>query len=152
MKNAIRMIMIIVVMSIGITHGDEITKLQDILDSYHFKYKWTNDVFDCVDMSAANYRFLKDMGYDPKIAIRRDPPNGSHCYVIIEINGKHVGIDTQRQNLTRRIGKIITNVTMYKMYNTPEEVFTIDNRGPPVITENVIIKNYELPSIFTTNI
>jgi hypothetical protein len=119
----------------------EIAALQSVLDSYHFKYKWQNDVFDCADMSVANWRFLKARGYDPVIAIRRDPPNGSHCYVILPLLGGFVGVDTQKQNLTSRIGKVITKLEMWKICQTPEEVFAMDIRGPPVITGEVIVPN-----------
>jgi hypothetical protein len=132
-----------------------IAQVQALADTEHFKYAWKNDVFDCVDMSAANYRFLKERGFAPKIAIRKDPENGinaSHCYVIVPVMDGWIGLDTQRKNLGNRdlnssIGAVITTLDMWKVCDSPDEVFAMDPRGPPVITENVILPN--LPAIFS---
>ena len=116
----------------------QIILLQELADSYYFKYKWKEDVFDCVDLSAANWRFLKAHGYDPKIAIRFyayvDGHRYSHCYVVVPVEDGWLGLDTQGVNLSERIGKVITELEMWKLCDTPEEVFAIDRRGPPVIS------------------
>jgi len=123
----------------------EIKDLQSILDSYHFKYQWQNDVFDCVDMSAANWKFLKSLGYSPMIAIRKNPPsNEKHVYVFLTLKSGMVGVDTsiyRGANLTASLGKVVTVLEMERVCRNPEELYAIDPRGPPVIMGDVIEKN-----------
>ena len=123
----------------------EIAQLQHLLDSYHFKYQWQDNVFDCVDMSAANYRFLKEHGYSPEIAIRKDPPRkDEHVYVFLPLKSVLVGVDTsihRGADLTASLGKVITVLDMVQVCRTPEEVYAIDPRGPPVIHDEVIVPN-----------
>lgn len=77
-------------------------------------------------------------GYDPKIAIRFyayvDGHRYSHCYVVVPVEDGWLGLDTQGVNLSERIGKVITELEMWKLCDTPEEVFAMDRRGPPVIS------------------
>jgi hypothetical protein len=68
-------IFLLVSMAGGIEENNsshEMVALQEILDSYHFIYKPQLDVFDCVDMAVANYRFLKSQGYEILITIVED--------------------------------------------------------------------------------
>lgn len=72
--------------------SQEMADLQEILDSYHFIYKPQLDVFDCVDMSIANYRLLKSQGYETLITIVEDGsmPNGTclgHCMALVLLPG-----------------------------------------------------------------
>jgi hypothetical protein len=126
----------------------EINKLQTILDSYHFIYKPELDVFDCVDMSVANYNFFKARGYNVSIAIKEDGfmPNGAktgHCFAIVELTNGWIGIETKQAviNTSRSIGKVISIPELREICSTPEEVYRKDRRGYPIITWNVIEKN-----------
>lgn len=122
---------------------EKILELQKLADSYHFIYEPELDSFDCTDMSSNNWEFFKEMGYAPKIAIREDAPNpGGHCYVIIPLADGWVGIETQRKHLGENrsldhsIGRIITDLSAYKILESPEEVAAYDRslkegiRGP----------------------
>lgn len=158
LKIAVIIIMIISVGSawqfVPCNDTQKLEEVQALVDQYHFRYQWCEDVFDCADMSVANYLFLKEKGYDPRIAIRRDPPNGSHCYVIFPIGGGWAGLDTQRKNLGNRslehcLGKVITDLDSWKICRTPEEVVDVDQsikegiRGPYV--SDAIEANSESP-------
>jgi hypothetical protein len=112
-------------------------KIQELLDDYHFKFKPELDVFDCVDMSIANYNFLKNKGYDVRIAILEDGfmSNGTrlgHCVAIIDINGYWMGIETKQAAIdtTKSIGKIIGVNPGYirGIYETPEDIYKKDIR------------------------
>lgn len=123
----------------------EIDQLQNLLDSYHFNHIWQNDIFDCVDMSVANYKFLKEHGYSPQIAIRNDLPRAEkHVYVFLPLKSGLVGVDTsihRGANLNSSLGKVVTMLDMIRVCRNPEELYAIDPRGPPVIIGNVIVKN-----------
>ncbi len=128
----------------------EIENLQDLLNSYHFIYKPQIDVFDCVDMSVADYRFLKSHGYESLVAILEDGvlPNGTHIehsVALVRLSGGWAGVDTKTSviDTNESIGKVIGIIPDYihKIYATPEEVYSYDLRGPPSITGNVIEPN-----------
>ena len=129
----------------------EIGTLQELLNSYHFIYRPQIDVFDCIDMSVADYRFLKSHGYEALIAILEDSvmPNGTrleHSVALVRLSGGWAGIETKQAviNTNESIGKVIGINMDYirKIYTTPEEVYSYDIRGPPSITDNVIEPNH----------
>jgi hypothetical protein len=129
----------------------EIANLQNILNSYHFIYKPQPDVFDCVDMSVANYRFLKSQGYDTLIIIVEDGsmPNGTrlgHCMALALLTNGWACIETKKSEIdtNKSIGKVIGIDPAYirGIYKTPEEVYAQDRRGLPRITGNVIERNF----------
>jgi hypothetical protein len=129
-------------------NSTEIAELQELLDSNHFIYAPELDVFDCVDMSTANYRFLESKGYEALIAIREDGfmPDGKptgHCFAIVKLSNGWVGVETKQAvtNTTRSIGTVIEIPVLREICKTPEEVYQKDRRGSPVITGEVITKN-----------
>jgi len=144
--------LIIFLLIINLSNGldnnyTEINEIQMILDSYHFICKPELDVFDCVDMSVANYNFFKSIGYNVSIAIREDGfmPNGAktgHCFAIIELSNGWVGIETKQAviNTSASIGKVISIPELREICKTPEEVYKKDKRKYHV-TCNVIEKN-----------
>lgn len=128
----------------------EIGALQELLNSYHFIYRPQIDVFDCVDMSVANYRFLRSIGYNTSIVIVEDGLmlNGTklgHCMALVELSNGWAGIETKQAviNTNESIGKVIGIIPDYirKIYTTPEEVYSYDIRGAPSVTGNVIEPN-----------
>jgi len=121
----------------GCTDQDAINELRSLIESYQFRYQPKLDYFDCADMSTANWRLLKAAGYEPKIALRKEA-NGSHCYAICPLADGWVGIETEKQNLTHRTGVIITDLEMWTVMDSPEEVYQFDRRGPPVIMGEVL--------------
>jgi hypothetical protein len=129
----------------------EMVALQEILDSYHFIYKPQLDVFDCVDMSVANYNFMKSLGYETLITIVEDGSmlNGTrlgHCMALVLLPGGWVGVETKQAviDTNQSIGKVIGIKPDFirGIYRTPEEVYAQDRRGSPSITGNVIEKNH----------
>ena len=130
--------------------ANEIDTVQELLNSNHFIYKPQLDIFDCVDMSIGNQQFLKNHGYESRIAILEDGfmPNGirlGHCVAIVKINGYWIGVETKQAviNTSQSIGKLVgINPAFIRMiFDKPEEVYDYDLRGKPVITGNVIAKN-----------
>jgi len=130
--------------------SQEIANLQDILNSYHFIYTPQLDLFDCVDMSVANYRFLKSRGYETRLVIVEDGSmlDGTrlgHCMALVLLTNGWIGVETKKSviNTNESIGKLIGINPAYirAIYNTPEEVYFQDERGPPSITGNVIQRN-----------
>ena len=121
----------------GCTDQEAIAELRALIESYQFRYQPKLDYFDCADMSTANWRLLKAAGYEPKIALRKEA-NGSHCYAICPLADGWVGIETEKQNLTHRTGVIITELEMWTVMDSPEEVYQFDRRGPPVIQGEVL--------------
>jgi hypothetical protein len=130
--------------------SQEMANLQDLLNSYHFIYKPQLDIFDCVDMSIANYRFLKSQGYEALITIVEDGSmsNGTrlgHCMVLVELHNVWVGVETKQAviDTNQSIGKLIgINPDFIRgIYKTPEEIYTQDRRGPPTIKGNAIEPN-----------
>lgn len=122
----------------------KISEVQTLVDRYHFRYQWENDTFDCVDMAAANWRFLRDAGYHPLIAICNYPGGGGHCYVIFPLADGWAGIDTRRalmegRNLNNSLGQIVTELPGYRILESDIALYAYDPRGPPKITENVIV-------------
>ncbi|MCK9568727.1 hypothetical protein M0R72_07290, partial [Candidatus Pacearchaeota archaeon] len=94
--------------------SQEIEDLQDLLNSYHFIYKPQIDVFDCVDMSVADYRFLKCHGYESLIVILEDHtlPNGTrieHSVALARLSGGWAGVETKTSviDTTKSIGSVI---------------------------------------------
>ena len=122
----------------GCTDQVAMAELRALIESYQFRYQPKLDYFDCADMSTANWRLLQAAGYKPKIALRKEGPNNSHCYAICPLADGWVGIETEKQNLTHRTGVIITELEMWTILDTPEEVYQFDKRGPPVITGEVL--------------
>jgi len=130
--------------------SQEIENLQDLLNSYHFTHEPQIDVFDCVDMSIADYRFLKSQGYDSLIVILEDHtlPNGTrieHSVALARLSGGWAGVETKTSviDTSKSIGAVIGIDPAYILgvYTTPEEVYAYDVRGVPVITGNVIEPN-----------
>ena len=115
-----------------------IEELRALIESYQFRYQPMIDYFDCVDMAAANWQLLKAAGYNPKMALKKNPCGDNHCYTICPIENGWVGIETAGINLTGRTGAIITNLEMWTVLDTPEDMYCIDARGPPVIKFNVL--------------
>lgn len=135
----------------GCTDQAALATLEGLVESYQFRYQPKLDYFDCADMSTANWRLLKAAGYDPKIALRKEGPNNSHCYAILPLGDGWAGIETERQNLTHRTGKVITKLEMWKILDCPAQVYALDARGSPVVKGEVL--EYvpiapALPSIF----
>ena len=122
----------------GCTDRAALDNLTALVESYQFRYQPMLDYFDCVDMSTANWRLLTAAGYEPKIALRKEGPNNSHCYAICPIGDGWAGIETENQNLTHRTGVVITDLEMWTVMDTPEEVYAFDRRGPPVIQGEVL--------------
>jgi hypothetical protein len=134
----------------GCTDQAAIEDLRGLIESYQFRYQPKLDYFDCADMSTANWRLLTAAGYAPKIALRKEA-NGSHCYAICPLGNGWVGIETEKQNLTHRTGIIITDLEMWTVMDTPEEVYAYDIRGPPVIQGEVleyVPRTLALPRLF----
>jgi hypothetical protein len=139
----------ILICSIGISNAiNEIDVVQDILNSYHFKYKPELDVFDCVDMSIANYNMFKSLGYDVRIAIKEDGymPDGQptgHCFAIIKLSEGWVGIETKQAvvNTSISIGKIISIPELREICNSPEEIYARDRRKNIIVDDIAIEKN-----------
>jgi hypothetical protein len=133
-------------------HDDEkICEVQDLIDSYHFRYAWENDTFDCADMAAANWRLLESKGYSPEIAICKYPGGGSHCYVIFPLGDGWAGVDTRKAILENRsldscLGKVITSLEGYEILPSDQALYAYDPRGPPTISGPVIAPN--LPPLF----
>ena len=130
--------------------SQEIENLQYLLNSYHFIHKPQIDVFDCVDMAVADYRFLKSQGYESLIVILDDHtmPNGTrieHSVALARLPGGWAGVETKTSviDTTKSIGSVIGIDPAYILgvYTTPEEVYAYDVRGVPVITGNVIAPN-----------
>ncbi len=130
--------------------SQEIENLQDLLNSYHFTHEPHIDVFDCVDMSVADYKFLKSHGYESLIVILEDHtlPNGTrieHSVALARLSGGWAGIETKTSviDTSKSIGAVIGIDPAYilEVYSTPEEVYAYDIRGPPSITGNVIAPN-----------
>lgn len=142
----ITIMLISVVPSIAV--NDELVKLQGILNSYHFIYKPELDIFDCVDMSIANYKLLQNLGYTMGIAIIEDKPmpdgqpNG-HCIAIVKLTDGWVGIETKQAviNTSSCIGKVISIANIREICSTPEEIYQKDRRKNVVITGESIEKN-----------
>lgn len=120
------------------TNQTAISELRNIIESYQFKYSASVDYFDCVDMAVANWQLLKAAGYSPKMALKKNPYGDNHCYTICPIRDGWVGIETALVNLTGRTGEIITDMEMWKILDTPEDIYCIDARGPPVIKFKVL--------------
>jgi hypothetical protein len=133
----------------------KLDEVQVLVDQFHFKYKYENDTFDCVDMSVANYRFLKGRGYAPLIAIRpTDDRTNRHCFVIFPLGDGWAALDTAESKLMGRslndsLGQISSGPEVWAALATPEDVFAIDPRGPPKITGEVVVANSILPLIFS---
>jgi hypothetical protein len=125
--------------------AQKIAEVQALADSYHFRYLWQNDTFDCVDMSIGNCNFLTAMGYDPIYALRKmDDGIGSHCYVVFPLGDGWAGLDTSHANLTEgkgRIGKVITELDMWLSFAKTSDLIRFDPRGPPIISGPVIEAN-----------
>lgn len=121
----------------GCTDQAALATLEDLVESYQFRYQPKLDYFDCVDMGTANWRLLKAAGYDAKLALKRTS-HGSHCYAICPLGDGWAGIETERQNLTHRTGKVITNLEMWKILDSPAQVYALDVRGSPVIKGEVL--------------
>lgn len=135
----------------GCTDQEAIGELRALIESYQFRYQPKLDYFDCADMSTANWRLLKAAGYEPKIALRKEGSNNSHCYAICPLGDGWVGIETEKQNLTHRTGVIITDLEMWTVMDSPEEVYQFDKRGPPVIQGEVleyVPRAHVLPPLF----
>jgi hypothetical protein len=145
---------IAVIMLISSCNGEnssqEIAALQTILDSYHFVYQPWLDVFDCVDMSAANYRFLRSMGYNTSIVIVEDGlmPNGAksgHCMALVELHGGWACVETKQAVIDpkKSIGKIVglNPACIRGIYRTPEDIYALDRRKHPVVSGKVIAPN-----------
>ena len=147
-------IFLLVSMAGGIEENNsshEMVALQEILDSYHFIYKPQLDVFDCVDMAVANYRFLKSQGYETLITIVEDGSmlNGTrlgHCMALVLLPGGWVGVETKQAviDTNQSIGKLIgiDPAFIRVICKTPEEIYAQDRRGSPSTTGNVIEKNH----------
>jgi hypothetical protein len=147
---AIAIILLISLCSGENNSAQEIAALQTLLDSYHFTQKPQLDVFDCVDMSIANYRFLRCMGYNTSIVIVEDRsmPDGAksgHCMALVELSDGWACIETKQDviDTNKSIGRIIGLNPAYirGIYRTPEEVYAQDWRGSPVIIGDVIEPN-----------
>lgn len=123
-----------------------LANLESLVESYQFRYQPKLDYFDCVDMGTANWRLLKAAGYDAKLALKRTS-YGSHCYAICPLGDGWVGIETERQNLTHRTGAVITQLEMWKILDSPEQVYALDARGSPVITGEVLEPVPRAPSL-----
>ena len=132
--------------------SQEIENLQGLLNSYHFIYKPQIDVFDCVDMAVADYKFLKSQGYESLIVILDDHtlPNGTrieHSVALARLSGGWAGVETKTSviDTSKSIGAVIGIDPAYirGVYATPEEVYAYDVRGPPSITGDVIEPNVE---------
>lgn len=145
---------IAVIMLISSCNGEnssqEIAALQALLDSYHFTHRPQLDVFDCVDMSVANYRFLQSQGYNTSIIIVEDGlmPNGAksgHCMALVELSGGWACVETKQAviDTKKSIGKIVglNPDSIRGIYRTPEEIYSQDRRGQPVISGDVIAPN-----------
>ena len=101
-------IFLLVSMAGGIEENNsshEMVALQEILDSYHFIYKPQLDVFDCVDMAVANYRFLKSQGYETLITIVED---GSM------LNGTRLGHCMAPSSAPGRLGRSRDQTSRYR--------------------------------------
>ena len=120
------------------TNQTAISELENIIESYQFRYSVAVDYFDCVDMAVANWQLLRAAGYRPKMALKKNPYGDNHCYTICPIRDGWVGIETALVNLTGRTGEIITDMEMWKILDTPEDIYCIDARGPPVIKFKVL--------------
>lgn len=131
----------------GCTDQAALADLEGLVESYQFRYQPKLDYFDCADMSTANWRLLKSAGYEPKIALRKEGPNNSHCYAILPLGNGWAGIETEKQNLTHRTGVIITDLEMWTVMDTPADVYAFDRRGPPVITGEVLEPVPRAPSL-----
>ena len=121
----------------GCTDQAALADLEELVESYQFRYQPKLDFFDCVDMGAANWRLLKAAGYDAKLALKRTS-YGSHCYAICPLGDGWAGIETERQNLTHRTGVVITDLDMWTVLDSPNQVYALDERGPPVIQGEVL--------------
>ncbi len=150
MLRALAITIILISSCSGEDSSREMASLQALLDSYHFVYKPQLDVFDCVDMSAANYRFLKSKGYNASIVIVEDGlmPNGAksgHCMALVELSGGWACIETKQAAIDTKasIGKIVGLDPAYirGIYSTPEEIYAQDRRGQPVVSGDVIAPN-----------
>ena len=75
----------------GCTDQTALDELEALVESYQFRYQPRLDYFDCADMSTANWRLLKAAGYEPKIALRKEGPNNSHCYAICPLGDGWAG-------------------------------------------------------------
>ncbi|MFA7164618.1 MAG: hypothetical protein WC124_02060 [Desulfoplanes sp.] len=131
----------------------KIEEVQSLVDRYHFRYAWQNDTFDCADMAAANWRFLKSEGYDPLIAICDYPGGGGHCYVIFPLSDGWAGLDTrtallQGRSLNDSLGQVVTDLPGYRLLKTDQDLYEYDPRGQPKITGEVIARNPSLPPLF----
>jgi hypothetical protein len=143
-------IMILISLCSAESNLEQMDKLQALLNSYHFTIKPQIDVFDCVDISAANYRFLKEKGYNTQIVIVEDglAPDGTkagHCMAMVEIGDGWICIETKQAviNTNESIGKIIgiDPAFIRAIYRSPEDVYAVDARGPPTDRDNVIVTN-----------
>lgn len=135
--------------------NQKLKEVQSLLDKYHFKYKYENDTFDCVDMAAANWRIMKSAGYDPLIAIcNYSSDGGKHCYVIVPSIDGWIGVDTRVSKLAGKsletsLGKVITDLDGYLILDSDQALYQYDPRGPPKISGDVIVLNSGLPPIFS---
>lgn len=132
----------------------KISEVQNLVDRYHFRYAWSNDTFDCVDMAAANWRFLKSEGYDPLIAICHYPGGGGHCYVIFPLSDGWAGLDTRQallegRSLNNSLGQVVTDLPGYRILESDRALYEYDPRGPPVVDGEVIVRNPPMPLIFS---
>jgi hypothetical protein len=137
-----------------ISHNyQKISEVQSLVDGYHFRYAWANDTFDCVDMAAANWRFLREAGYGPLIAICDYPSGGKHCYVIFPLSDGWAGLDTRQallrgRDLNSSLGQVVTELPGFKLLLSDSELYQYDPRGPPKIAGEVIARNPSMPPLF----
>lgn len=133
---------------------EKMAEVQQLVDRYQFCYQWENDTFDCVDMAAANWRFMKAAGYDPIIVICHYPGGGGHCYVAFPLGEGWAGLDT-RQSLNgdrpiENLGTVVPQVEGYDILRNDTALYAYDPRGPPSIAGQVIgPKTPALPPIFS---
>lgn len=134
----------------GEDSSQELASLQALLDSYHFTHQPQLDVFDCVDMSAANCRFLQSQGYNTSIIIVEDGlmPNGAksgHCMALVELSGGWACVETKQAVIDpkKSIGKIVglNPACIRGIYRTPEDIYALDRRKHPVVSGKVIAPN-----------
>jgi hypothetical protein len=101
-------------------------------------------------MSVANYRFLQSQGYNTSIIIVEDGlmPNGAksgHCMALVELSGGWACVETKQAviDTKKSIGKIVglNPDSIRGIYRTPEEIYSQDRRGQPVISGDVIAPN-----------
>jgi hypothetical protein len=138
------------------THVD-LSEVRDLVNSYHFTRPWEKDIFDCVDMAAANWRILSAANLSPLIAICPYDGGGLHCYVVFPWGDGWAGLDTrvsrsdESNPLSHSLGTVVdNNLTYYQLVKTPEDLYAIDPRGPPVVTGEVIVPTVPcLPSLFS---